>query len=275
MQKTIKFLVLCIVVGTISRSVFAEENKIRFGVKGGVNASTTSVSLSEYASEYYLQNSTEYKYNAGFNVGMLVEFPLTKTLSFQPELALSVKGMRNESYVIQNRPSTTGIEEWELHARSKISSYYIELPLYLKFGFDLNRSDRFIAGAGPYFAYGASGKMKAEFVLSELQKHHWLGEKNIFKEDDINFNESTWVGGTSTANNVASWVREPYWRKSLKRFDGGVSGFIGYELHKKWFITATYDLGLINFLNSAEAWDGKVEGKMYNRTFSISLGYKF
>lgn len=110
--------------------------------------------------------------------------------------------------------------------------------------------------------------MKSEFIVS-ISSEHWIGEKNIFKEDDLIFNEST------SDINLTSWIREPYWRKSLKRFDGGVSGFIGYEFQEKWFTTITYDMGLVNFLNSAEAWDGKVDGKMYNRTFSISLGYKF
>lgn len=136
MEKTIKSVVFCIVLGIVRTQIYAE-NKIRFGVKGGVNASTTSVSLSEYAPGTYFKNNTEYKYNAGFNAGMLVEFPLIRVLSFQPELNLSVKGMRNESYVIHNMPLISGIRGEELHAISKMSSYYIGLPLYIKYTFNL------------------------------------------------------------------------------------------------------------------------------------------
>ncbi|GAB1416298.1 hypothetical protein MASR2M117_17040 [Paludibacter sp.] len=268
MEKTIKSVVFCIVLGIASTQIYAE-NKIRFGVKGGVNASTTLVSLSEYEPQNaYKRYDANYKYNAGFNAGILVEFPLINKLSFQPELLFSTKGMRNESFITRDMLSYSGIQTTELHAISKLTSYYIECPLYLKAHLDLNKSGRFIAGLGPYFAYGLSGRMKTEFVVSNSWRH-WRGEKNIFKEDDLIFNEST------SDVNLAGWIREPYWRKSLKRFDGGVSAFIGYEFHEKWFTTITYDIGLVNFLNSAEAWDGEVDGKMYNRTFSISLGYKF
>lgn len=47
-------MVFCIVLGIVSTQIYAE-NKIRFGVKGGVNASTTSVSLSEYAPGTYFK----------------------------------------------------------------------------------------------------------------------------------------------------------------------------------------------------------------------------
>jgi hypothetical protein len=280
MGKTIKLLVCCSVFGIINAQAYAEtKDKIRFGVKGGVNASTTAVSLSAYAPEYYVRNVTEYKYNAGFNAGVFVECPLTGTFSFQPELVLSAKGMRNESFASNYRPFITGLKVLEVHAISEITSYYIELPLYVKAGFDMNRSGRFIAGIGVYLACGISGKMHSEYVdytLSESGEPEaagtiWTGEKDIFKEGEINFERS--MPGTPPF--TESWIREPYLRKPLKRFDGGVSGFIGYELRRNWLVTVSCDMGLVNMLNPAGAWDGEVKGSMYNRTFSVSLGYQF
>jgi len=273
MNKANKLLIISVVFGIVSIQTYAEtKDKAKFGIKGGVNASTMLVSLP--TSGDYTQYNTKYKYNMGFNAGMFVEFPLTKTFSFQPELMLSAKGMRNESYILQTPPSTMGYTTLELHSITKTSLLYIDLPLYLKFGFDLNNSSKLIAGIGPYFAYGIYGKMNSEFVFS-TSSNHWIGKKNIFREDEINFNESTWVnlGGWST--NVISWIREPYWYKSIKQLDGGISGFIGYELHNNWMVTATYDVGLLNLLYPVEKWDEKLEGTMYNRTISISLGYKF
>jgi hypothetical protein len=271
MEKPVKILVLYFVFGTICTQLYAQT---KFGIKGGVNASTIAVSLSEYSPEYYVQNETKYKYNTGFNGGVFVEFPLTKMFSFQPELALSVKGMRSETSILQNRPAESGFSTQELRAKSKISLYYIELPLYIKYSLELNKSRKFIAGTGLHLAYGISGDMNSEFVLLESSKH-WTGKKDIFKEDDINFNESTWVNVGGLMSNVASWVREPYWHKSIKRFDCGIFIFAGYELNMNWFITVSYNMGLLNLLNSAEVWDGMVEGKLYNRTVSVSFGYKF
>jgi hypothetical protein len=159
----------------------------------------------------------------------------------------------------------------ELHTITKIALYYIKLPLYLICGFDLNNSNKLVAGIGPYFAYGIYGKMRSEFIFS-LSSNHWIGKKNIFKEDYIRFNESTLIG---YGDNIIDWIREPYWHKPIKRFDGGISGFIGYELHNSWLITATYDIGLINPLYPTEKLGEKFGGKMHNHTISISLGYKF
>ena len=100
MNKSIKLSVFCVIIGLISIQTFAEtKEEVKFGLKGGINVSTTLVSLP--IPEYYTQYDTEYKYNAGFNAGMFVEFPITMTLSFLPELTLSVKGMRNESFILQ------------------------------------------------------------------------------------------------------------------------------------------------------------------------------
>jgi hypothetical protein len=255
------------------------KDKTGFGFKGGVNASTTAVSLSAYDSDRYVRNVTGYKYNAGFNAGIFVECPLNGTFSLQPELILSAKGMRSETFASRYLPSIIEFKLLELHAVSKITSYYIELPLYVKAGFDLNRSGRFIAGIGVYFACGISGKIHSEYVVYELSEsgepsnwgNLWTGEKDIFKEGEMNF-EGNMPG---TPPSMESWIREPYLRKPLKRFDGGLSGFVGYELQKRWLVTASCDMGLMNMLNPAGAWDGEVKGSMYNRTFSVSLGYKF
>ena len=273
-NKVTKSLFIVAILGIVSIQTYADtKEKAKFGIKGGINASTTFVSLP--TTDYYTRYDTEYKYKIGFDAGMFVEFPLTKTLSFQPELTLSLKGMRNESYISQIQPSYSGFEIFELHAITKTSLYYIKLPLYLKFDFDLNNLSKLIAGVGPYFAYGICGKMSSEFVFS-ASRNHWIGEKNIFKEDDFNFNKSTiWGGDNWSSEYVMSWIKEPYWHKSLKRFDGGMSGFIGYELHNKWLLTATYDIGVINFLSQVVKWGEKLEGTMYNRTISITLGYKF
>ena len=268
-----KSLFIITILGIANIPTYAEtKEKAKFGIKGGINASTTSVSL--FTPDYYGQYDTKNKFKIGFDAGIFVEYPLTKSLSFQPELTLSLKGMRNEKCISQKPSPTSGYDILELNAITRMTLCYIKLPLYLKFDFNLNNSGKLIAGVGPYFAYGINGKMSSEFIFS-ASDNHWIGGKNIFKEDDINFNESTWVSFGGGSSDVTSWIREPYWHKSIKRFDGGISGFIGYELSNNWLIVATCDFGLLNLLYTAEKWDEKLEGKMYNRTISITFGYKF
>jgi hypothetical protein len=277
MGKAIELLILCFVFGAISTSTNAGGTKkqIRVGVRGGVNASTTSVSLSGYDPARYIRNNAEYKYSAGFNAGIFVEFPLSGKLSFQPELIFSSKGMMNETFVLYSDIFATGYRTMEIHAVSKITSYYVELPLYVKAGFDLSRSGRLTAGIGPYFACGISGEIHAEYILSESDNPSnagrlWTGEKNLFEEGELIFENG--IPGQSSRTGR---IRDPWLRKPLKRFDAGLSGFVGYELWENWSVTATCDFGLTNLLIPAEAWDGEVSGSMYNRTFYVSLGYKF
>ena len=255
-------------LGLLYTQVYAvTDDKAKFGIKGGVNVSTTAVLL--ILPELYWPFNTDYKYNAGFNMGLFGEFPLTKTLSFQPEFSLSVKGLRSESFVYGKIPTTAGIDTYELHSISNISLYYIQLPLYLKFGFNLNNSSKLIAGLGPYFAYGINGRMRGEFTMFPFS-YIWKGEKNIFKEERLDYKNKP-----VHAINYEWWIEEPCWHNSIKRFDGGISGFIGYELHNRWSITATFDLGLINLLHQTNKNGYIIESKMYNRSFSFSLGYKF
>lgn len=273
MRIRIKVLFFFIVAFLISSSIFAGKKK-EFGIKGGLNLSTTLVSLSDYASDQYLVNDTEYKYNVGFNAGFFMNITLSERLSFQPEIVLTVKGMRNESIVSQQRPPTTGYYSRDFQTRSKTASYYIEIPLYLKTSFEIVQPGKIIAGIGPFFAYGIGGKMQVQ-LKSTTPPDYWKGSKQIFKEDEIGFSESTFVNDGTSGYYAERYIREPYWHKSIKRLDGGISGFVGYDFQNNLFLTTGCDLGLINILNPAEAVDGDVTGRMHNFTFTYSLGYKF
>ena len=56
----------------------------------------------------------------------------------------------------------------------------------------------------------------------------------------------------------------------LKRFDYGLSGFVGYELNLGIFISAGFQKGLYNIDNYDEEGD-----KLKNKTITLSVGYKF
>ncbi len=264
-----------IVTFSISTSIFAADlkDKIEFGIKAGVNTSTTLVSLSNINSKNYLENYTDYKFNAGLNAGFFIEIPVSKKLSFQPEIVFSIKGMRNESFISEQRPASTGYNSREFHAISEMKSYYIELPLYLKTSFDIGESKKIIAGIGPYFAYGIGGSMKSQ-LKSSAPSGFWTGSKNIFKEDEIDFGTGTWVNDGMSSYQAANYINEPYWHKSIKRIDGGISAFVGYDFQNNLFLTSGCNWGLKNILNSFDKSDVEIDGKMNNLTFSFSLGYK-
>ncbi|TCO01021.1 outer membrane beta-barrel protein [Natronoflexus pectinivorans] len=270
-----KLLFIFVIMFSITSLILAENKvKIEHGVKVGLNTSTVLVSLSDYNSSGYLENYTEYKFNTGFNAGYFLEIALSKKLSFQPEIALSIKGMRSNSYISEQRPASSGYNMRELNATSKITSYYIELPLYIKTYFYFGESRKIIAGIGPFFAYGIGGNMEAKLKLS-APYGYWTGSKKIFKEDKINFNNSTFVNDGMVGFNAERYINEPYWHKSIKRIDGGISSFVGYDFQNNLFVTTVCNWGIKNILNSFETGNDRVDSRINNLTFSISAGYKF
>jgi outer membrane immunogenic protein len=74
-MKKLKLLLVLISFSTITKS------QIHFGVKAGLNL----------ANQRFDSTSTT-SYISDFNVGVLVSIPITKSLSLQPELMLSVQG---------------------------------------------------------------------------------------------------------------------------------------------------------------------------------------
>jgi hypothetical protein len=270
-----RLVVIFVFMFSITSFMLAESKvQIEHGVKVGVNTSTVLVSLSDNDSGSYIENYTEYQFNAGFNAGLFIEIPLSKKLSFQPEIALSIKGMRSKSFISEQRPASSGHNMREIHAQSRISSYYIELPLYLKTYFYIGESRKIIAGIGPFFAYGIGGNMESQLKLT-APDGYWTGSKKIFNEDEINFNNSTWVNDGMVGFNAERYINEPYWHKSVNRLDGGISSFVGYDFQNRMFLTTGCNLGLKNILNPFETGNDKVDGRMNNLTFSFSLGYKF
>jgi hypothetical protein len=126
MKKTL--LILGLIAGSISFS-FAQST-IKFGVKGGVNFSTLTVSGGGLS-----LNSSN---TTGFHVGGLVDIGLGETLSLQPGVLYSTKG----------------------GGGSTLS--YLEVPVNLVYSTG-SGDGKFFFGAGPYFAYGVSASGGSKF----------------------------------------------------------------------------------------------------------------
>lgn len=251
----------------------SQESKVKFGIKGGLNASTVAVSLSDGESGAYVDYNSDYMYRTGLNFGMLVEVPVTKIFSFQPELLFSFKGMRNESHLTISLPQTSGYGPFKLRGVSHFTLYYLEIPLYVKAGVRVGGYGKLTLGLGPYLAYGVGGKMKFRVIEGDSYGYE-SGEKNIFTDGELKIyaDERSRLSYTS----IAIHNREPYFRHPIKRFDAGLSAIVGYEFNTGVFATIGYEWGMMNTMkNPDNSWEGEVSGTMYNRTASIVVGYRF
>ena len=102
-----------------------------FGFKGGLNFSNM-----------YTDNVDDNNMLTGFNAGLYAKFPITNSVSIQPEISYTTKGAE----LTYNNAFANGTAQFKIN--------YIEVPVLLVF----NLTDALNIHAGPYAAYMVSGK---------------------------------------------------------------------------------------------------------------------
>lgn len=98
----------------LSATVMAQTEKVKLGVKAGLNLSSLSFDESELNSS----NKT------GFTAGIMVEVPLAKNFSLQPELLYSQQGTKS---------SFSDSDVTNSHYKSTIDLNYLNIPVMLKY----------------------------------------------------------------------------------------------------------------------------------------------
>ncbi|MFD2562170.1 porin family protein [Aquimarina rubra] len=131
----IKKLLFVVLFGAVTVSATAQEEKIRFGAKAGLNLSSIT---GDFTDELSMRTS--------FHVGALVEIPLSDKFALQPELMYSAQGAKYEF----SEPGFTD--------ESTIKLDYLNIPVMAKFypveGFSIQ--------AGPQLGVLLSAKDKGE-----------------------------------------------------------------------------------------------------------------
>ncbi len=118
-----------------------------------------------------------------------------------------------------------------------MSIQYIEIPLNATYTLNTN-SGQMQIGAGPYYAFAISGRMKS----------------TIDAEEDEEQNTEKLKFGNSADDN-------------FRRRDFGLNFLAGFRFDNKISIKAGYGLGLASIATASS------EGSIKNRLFSIGLGY--
>lgn len=147
-------------------TVTAQTQKVKLGVKAGLNVSSLAFDESELNSS----NKT------GFTAGLMVEIPLLKNFSFQPEVLYSQQGTKN---------SFSDSDVTNSNYKSTIELNYLNIPVMLKYyvikGLSLQ--------AGPQIGIllKANNKYQDNFLGYENQESFDLKDYSAGIDTSVNF----------------------------------------------------------------------------------------
>ncbi|OOQ56886.1 outer membrane beta-barrel protein [Mucilaginibacter pedocola] len=204
-----KKLLLSLAFATLSFCAFAQVPTA--GLKGGLNFAQIS------GSDGSGGTSTSGTLTS-FSVGAFLEFA-GDGVAIQPGLFYTGKGSKSKT--------NSGIS-------SSLNLRYLQLPVNFVINVPAGFGKLYI-GAGPYAAYGLSGKV-----------------------------ESSNNGGTPSTTNLSFGQ----YSGQLKRMDYGAQGIAGLRFNTGFLIGVNYDLGLANIVNNASV-------KSKNRVLGVSVGVTF
>lgn len=220
MKKFTKISLLVIAFTAIIFNANAQTDckKIKFGVKAGLNLANIAQNFKNSEEESDTKNLV------GFSFGGIVKYELNEKMEIQSGLMLSRKGCKTDYK-----------DEWE-SSEDKMKVTWLEIPFNLAY-----KINNFQIYAGPYMAFGLSGKYESE--ESE-------GDNTISYSNDLKF-------GNSDSDDI-------------KGFDYGLNLGLGYQTGNLLF-NAGYSIGLVN-LNSD---DSNNDYKISNRVINLSVSYFF
>ena len=226
MKKEFIVLATALVLGITAAYAQKDEVKlVSLGIRAGVN-------LQKIYGDDFMGNKLTNDFKTGFHAGINADLFISEGFYLQPGLLYSTKGAKKTS---NNTEYTQNIS-------------YIELPVNLLFKPQLGNG-RLLLGAGPYAAYGISGKSKTK-----------NGDAAV--ELDAKFKNKV---------SAADYLNGLYY---LKPFDFGGNVLVGYELNSGFSLQLNSQLGLSEINPEIDGVTAD-KSKSKNIGFGASLGYRF
>lgn len=219
-MKKLKLLLITVMLGMVSL-VGAQSAALH--VKGGLNMSN-----------FYGSNLSNKDIKPGFHAGVALDLEFATDISLQTGLYYTSKGAEyTTSFPL-------GIEDVEF----EVTANYIELPIHLAYKMDVTPGTRVFVHAGPYMAYGISGKRNINSKYTDDLKQ-LFGAQKIDTFDK---------------------------RYGYKRFDMGVGLGVGAEFGRV-LIDLGWDLGLMKTGRKIENLP-MYNPNMKNHSAYLSIGFR-
>lgn len=177
----------------------------------------------------------------GIYLGLGASILLSDQFALQPTLVYARRGFK------QTESSHIG---WGNNFEAKVS--YIELPIDFLYSPKIGPGSLLLA-AGPYVGYGTGGKWTTSGTVL-------IGDIMIDGKGDIAFQNDSSHGDMNTYVYAKPW-------------DYGAHFKIGYSLFKQYSLSFDMQQGIADLQPN---WaDYKPESSVRNRSFGVSLGYRF
>lgn len=142
MKTSFKVIIVSILTLLCSTQLNAQNDKVAFGVKAGMNVSTLSGDV----------NGADAK--VGFNVGVTLDYAFTENLYLLTGLDFTQKGAKFKGAIDEI--------EYTGDAKLTLNPMYLQIPIHVGYKFEIAENTKLVIQAGPYLAYGVAGKAKAE-----------------------------------------------------------------------------------------------------------------
>lgn len=177
----------------------------------------------------------------GIYLGLGTSIHLSHQFALQPTLVYARRGFK------QTESSHIG---WGNNFEAKVA--YIELPIDLLYSPKIGPGSLLLA-AGPYVGYGTGGKWTTSGTVL-------IGDIMIDGKGDIAFQNDSSYGDMNTYVYAKPW-------------DYGAHFKIGYSLFNQYSLSFDMQQGIADLQPN---WaDYKPENSVRNRSFGVSLGYRF
>lgn len=124
----------------LATSAYAQEPKVTFGVKGGMNISNFWDDLDDADAK------------VGVNVGVTLDVGFTERLFLLTGLEYNTKGAKTSGLLLNS--TNAG------YAKVTLNPMYIQLPLHFGYKLPIGQTTKIVFRGGTYFAYGVGGKAK-------------------------------------------------------------------------------------------------------------------
>lgn len=217
-----KKLKLSLVVAMLAMVSLVSAQSAALHLKGGLNMSN-----------FYGSNLSGKDVKPGYHAGVALDLEFTDNISLQTGLYFTGKGAEYTSTL----PLINDIEY-------EVTANYIQLPIHLAYKMDVTPGTRLFFHAGPYMAYGISGKRN---IISNFTNDL----KPYFGDQEIDTFDK---------------------RYGYKRFDMGVGLGVGAEFGRI-LIDLGWDMGLMQAARNIEKLP-MYKPNMKNHSAYLSIGYR-